>query len=49
MSNKENKNKPENISTRRIKANRICRRKKKEWIEGKIKEINKINKKKDTR
>ena len=25
---------------KRIKANRICRRKKKEWIEGKIKEIN---------
>jgi len=25
---------------KRIKTNRICRRKKKEWIEGKIKEIN---------
>ena len=34
---------------KRIKANRNCRRKKKEWIERKIKEINEINRKKDTR
>ena len=33
---------------KRTKANRICRRKKKEWIEGKIKEINEINRKRDT-
>jgi hypothetical protein len=29
MSNKENKNKPGNISTTKIKSNRICRKKKK--------------------
>jgi len=34
---------------KRTKANRICRRKKKEWIEGKTKEINEINRKRDTR
>jgi hypothetical protein len=34
---------------KRTKANRICRRKKKEWIKGKIKEINETNKKTDTR
>ena len=34
---------------KRIKANRICRRKKKEWIERKIKELNKTNTKRDTR
>jgi len=33
----------------RTKANRLCRRKKKEWIEGKIKEINETNRKRDTR
>ena len=34
---------------KRTKANRICRRKKKEWIEGKIREINETNRKRDTR
>ena len=34
---------------KRIKPNRICRRKKKEWIERKLKEINETNRKKDTR
>jgi hypothetical protein len=34
---------------KRIKANRTCRRKKKEWLERKIKEINETNRKKDTR
>jgi hypothetical protein len=34
---------------KRTKANRICRRKKKEWIERKIKEFNKTNMKSDTR
>ena len=34
---------------KRTKANRICRRKKKEWVERKIKEINDTNRKKDTR
>ena len=34
---------------KRIKANRICRRKKKEWIERKIKELNETNRKRDTR
>ena len=34
---------------KRTKTNRICRRKKKEWIEGKIKEINETNRKRDTR
>jgi len=34
---------------KRTKANRICRRKKKEWIERKIKEINETNWKRDTR
>ena len=29
---------------KRIKVNRICRRKKNEWIERKIKELNKTNK-----
>ena len=33
----------------RTKANRICRRKKKEWLERKIKELNEINKKRGTR
>jgi hypothetical protein len=32
-----------------IKANRICKRKKKEWIERKIKELNETNTKRDTR
>jgi hypothetical protein len=49
MSNKDNKKKPGNLSTKRIKANRICRRKKKEWIERKIKVINETNSKNDTR
>jgi adenylylsulfate kinase-like enzyme len=34
---------------KRTKANRICRRKKEEWIEVKIKEMNEINRKRDTR
>jgi hypothetical protein len=34
---------------KRTKANKICRRKNKEWIERKIKEINETNRKKDTR
>ena len=34
---------------KRIKSNRICRRKKKEWLERKLKEINETNRKKDTR
>jgi hypothetical protein len=34
---------------KRTNANTICRRKKKEWIEGKIKEINETNRKTDTR
>ena len=34
---------------KRIKANRTCRRKKKEWIERKIKEINETNRKRDSR
>jgi len=34
---------------KRTKANRICRRKEKEWIEWKIKEINETNRKKDKR
>ena len=37
MPSKKNKNKPGNLSTKRVKANRTCRRKKKEWIERKIK------------
>jgi hypothetical protein len=31
------------------KANRICKRKKKEWLDNKIKEINEINRNRDTR
>jgi endonuclease/exonuclease/phosphatase family metal-dependent hydrolase len=34
---------------KRIQANRICRRKKKEWIEGEIKLLNETNRKRDTR
>jgi hypothetical protein len=34
---------------KRTEANRTCRRKKKEWIERKIEEINETNRKKDTR
>jgi hypothetical protein len=34
---------------KRIKANRTCGRKKKEWLERKIKEINEKNRKKDKR
>jgi len=34
---------------KRTKANRICRRKKEEWTEMKIKELNETNKKRDTR
>ena len=49
MCHKKNKNKFGYLSTKRTKANRICRRKKKEKIEVKIKEINEINRKRDTR
>jgi hypothetical protein len=38
----------DNYSQKRTKANRICRRKKKEWLDNKIKEINKINRNRDT-
>jgi len=49
MFNKENKNKLGYIPPKkRTNANRNCRRKKKEWIEGKIKEINETNRKRDT-
>jgi hypothetical protein len=48
MFNKKSKNKLGYIPTKK-KANRIWRRKKKEWIEGKIKEINEISKKRDIR
>jgi len=34
---------------KRVEAYRTCRRKKKEWMEKKIKELNGINRKKDTR
>ena len=34
---------------KRTQANRICRRKKKEWIEGKIKQLNETNRKRDKR
>ena len=34
---------------KRIKSNRICRIKKKEWMERKLKEIDETNRKKDTR
>ena len=34
---------------KRTKTNRICRKKKKEWIERKIKELNETYKKRDTR
>ena len=34
---------------KRIEANRTCRRKKKEWIKRKIKEVNETNRKKDKR
>jgi hypothetical protein len=34
---------------KRIKANRICRRKKEEWIERNIKELNETSRKRDTR
>jgi len=49
MSNKKNKNKLGYYQQKRTRANRIYRRKKKEWIEVKIKEINKINRKRDIR
>ena len=32
-----------------MQANRICRRKKKEWIEEKIKQLSETNRKRDTR
>jgi hypothetical protein len=39
----------DNYQQKRTKANRICRRKKKEWLDNKIKEINEINRNRDTR
>jgi ribosomal protein S2 len=39
----------DNYQQKRTKANRICRRKKKERLDNKIKEINKINRNRDTR
>jgi hypothetical protein len=33
----------DNYQQKRTKANRICRRKKKEWLDNNIKEINEIN------
>jgi len=39
----------DNYQQKRIKANTICRRKKKEWIQRRIKEINETNRKRDTR
>lgn len=34
---------------KRTQANRTCRRKKREWIEEKIKQLNETNRKRDTR
>jgi hypothetical protein len=39
----------DNYWQKSTKANRTCRRKKKEWLERKIKEISESNRKKDTR
>jgi hypothetical protein len=39
----------DNYRQKRTKANRPCRRKKKKWLERKIKEISESNRKKDTR
>jgi hypothetical protein len=39
----------DNYQQKRTKANRICRRKKKEWLDNKIKELNEINRNRDTR
>jgi hypothetical protein len=39
----------DNYRQKRTKANRACRRKKKEWLERKIKEISESNRKKDKR
>jgi len=49
MSNKKNKKKLGYLSTKRIKTNRIYSRKKKEWIERKIKELYETNRKRDKR
>ena len=49
MFNQKNKNKLGHINQKRTQAKRICRRKKKEWIEGKIKQLNETNWKRDTR
>jgi hypothetical protein len=49
MSNKKTRTNLEIYQQKRTNANRICRRKKKEWIEGKIKELNETNRKRDTR
>jgi len=40
MSNKKSKSKLGYLLKKRIKSKRICRRKKKDWIERKLKEIN---------
>ena len=34
---------------KRTQANRICRKKKKEWLEGKIKQVNEIKRKRESR
>jgi hypothetical protein len=39
----------DNYQQKIIKANRISRRKKKEWLDNKIREINEINRNRDTR
>jgi hypothetical protein len=39
----------DNYQQKRTKANRTCRRKKKEWLERKSKETSESNRKKDTR
>ena len=39
----------ESYHQKRAQANRICRRKKKEWIEEKIKQLSETNRKRDTR
>ena len=39
----------DNYQQKRAKASRICRRKKKEWLGNKIKEINEINRNRDSR
>ena len=50
MFNQENKNKFGIIPPKKNASyNRICRRKKKEWIEERIKQLSETNRKRDTR